>query len=329
MKKLVTIIVPIYNVEKYLNECIESILNQTYKNIEVVLVDDGSTDNSDEIIDEYTKKDSRIVAIHKKNEGVSSARNDGLKIARGEYICFADADDILMEDYVEYMYNMIERDKSDIALTKKMFSNFNNKQIKNDKQEIYSGEDTAIDIMLYNIPIGVYCKMFKKNFIEKENIRFLSDIYIGEGFNFNVKAFQKAQKVSIGYRKIYFYRRNNETSATTIFSYEKWKNGLKAIDVIKDNFSIKSKKTILAWHFAKWRTNVDVYSLLITSNTKQKYRELYDNCKKIGKKDAIYAFINPTALKEKMRAILMVFCPKLIPTLVIERRKKYSVDIKN
>lgn len=329
MEKLVTIIVPVYNVEKYLSKCIDSIIEQSYKNLEIILIDDGSTDMSGKIIDEYVKKDGRIISIHKKNGGVSSARNEGLKIAKGEYICFADADDYLMKDYVEYMYNMIEKDKSDIALTKKMFSNFDNKQTENDKKEIYTGEKTAIDIMVYNIPIGVYCKMFKKSLLEDNKIRFFTDIYIGEGFNFNVKAFQNANKVSIGYKKIYFYRRDNETSATTKFSMKKWENGLKAIDVMKENFSIKSRDMMKAWNFARWRTNVDVYSLLITSNSVSEYKAFYQNCKKIGKKYAYYAFITPTSKKEKIRAILMMFYPKALPKLVIARRKKYSVNVKN
>ena len=90
---LVSIVVPIYNVEKYLKKCIDSIINQTYKNIEIILVDDGSTDNCGKICDEYTKTDNRIVVIHKKNGGLSDARNAGLDIAKGKYIAFVDSDD--------------------------------------------------------------------------------------------------------------------------------------------------------------------------------------------------------------------------------------------
>ena len=329
MGDLITIIVPIYNVGKYLDKCIESILNQTYKNIEIILVNDGSIDNSREIIEKYKKSDKRIKAIHKENEGVSSARNTGLDIATGKYICFADGDDYLMPDYIEYLYSMIKKNKTEIALTKLMFSNFDNNQSLEDIQELYTGEKTAIDIMLYNIPIGVYCKMFSKEFLDNNNIRFFTDIYIGEGFNFNVKAFQRAKNVSIGYRKIYYYRRDNETSATTKFSKEKWINGLKAIDVMKENFFISNTRTINAWNFAKWRTNVDIYSLLVTSKTYKENKELYKSVKKIGKRNAYYAFKNPTSKKEKFRAIMMMTLPKMIPYLVIKRREKYSVKVNN
>ena len=102
---LVSVIVPIYNVEKYLEKCIESIVNQTYKNLEIILVDDGSPDNCPAICDEWAQKDSRIKVIHKKNGGLSSARNAGLEVSNGEYISFVDSDDWLDENTFEEVYN--------------------------------------------------------------------------------------------------------------------------------------------------------------------------------------------------------------------------------
>lgn len=112
----VSIIVPIYNVEKYLSKCIESILYQTYKNIEIILVNDGSLDNSAQICDEYAKKDDRIIVIHKANGGVSSARNAGIDIATGKYIGFVDPDDYIENNMYELMVNKIEKYKADIAI---------------------------------------------------------------------------------------------------------------------------------------------------------------------------------------------------------------------
>lgn len=101
---LISVIVPVYNVEKYLHKCINSILNQTYKNLEIILIDDGSTDNSGKICDEYALKDNRIKVIHKENGGLSSARNAGLDICSGDYIGFVDSDDYIAEDMYEYLY---------------------------------------------------------------------------------------------------------------------------------------------------------------------------------------------------------------------------------
>ena len=110
-KELVSIIIPVYNVEQYLNKCIESIINQTYPNIEVILIDDGSKDLSGKICDNYAKKDSRIKVIHKKNEGVSCARNDGVKNSKGKYVFFIDSDDYIDIDAIEKMIDEIDKDE--------------------------------------------------------------------------------------------------------------------------------------------------------------------------------------------------------------------------
>lgn len=101
----VSVIVPIYNVEKYIGKCILSIIEQTYKNIEIILVDDGSLDDSGNIADEYATRDNRIKVIHKANAGVSAARNSGLDAATGDFVCFSDGDDYVMPNYVEHLLN--------------------------------------------------------------------------------------------------------------------------------------------------------------------------------------------------------------------------------
>lgn len=112
---LISVIVPIYNVEAYLRRCIDSILCQTYKNIEIVLIDDGSTDNSPSICEDYKKIDKRVKTIHKENGGLSSARNRGIDEAHGQYLCFIDSDDVISQDYVSYLYSLCKDYKCDIA----------------------------------------------------------------------------------------------------------------------------------------------------------------------------------------------------------------------
>ena len=111
----ISIIVPVYNVEKYLKYCVNSILSQTYKNFEIILVDDGSTDSSGKMCDDFASKDNRIKVIHKKNGGLSSARNEALKIASGDYIGFIDSDDCIVPDFYEYLYNLMKKHNADIA----------------------------------------------------------------------------------------------------------------------------------------------------------------------------------------------------------------------
>lgn len=114
-KDLISIIVPIFNVEKYLDHCISSILDQTYKNVEIILVNDGSTDNCPVMCDQYAIYDSRIKVVHKINEGVSSARNVGLDMATGKYVTFVDSDDSVTEDYIEVLYNALKKTNSQIS----------------------------------------------------------------------------------------------------------------------------------------------------------------------------------------------------------------------
>ena len=113
--KLVTVVVPVYNVEKYLDECVESIVSQTYANFEIILVDDGSTDLSGEICDKWKAKDDRIKTIHKQNGGLSSARNAGLEAAKGDYISFIDSDDYITVDYLEVLVNALEKENADFT----------------------------------------------------------------------------------------------------------------------------------------------------------------------------------------------------------------------
>ena len=116
--ELISVIVPIYNVEKYMRNCIDSIINQTYKNLEIILVDDGSTDNSGKISDEYKNKDKRIKVLHKKNGGLSDARNKGLELSTGEYVLFIDSDDYIDRRMIEILYNNMKETNADISICK-------------------------------------------------------------------------------------------------------------------------------------------------------------------------------------------------------------------
>ncbi|MEE3427352.1 MAG: glycosyltransferase [Ruminococcus sp.] len=115
MSGKISVIIPIYKVEAYLDRCVESVINQTYKNLEIILVDDGSPDNCPKMCDEWAKTDNRIVVIHKKNGGLSDARNTGMKVAKGEYISFIDSDDYISLDFFETLLSVTEKEESDIA----------------------------------------------------------------------------------------------------------------------------------------------------------------------------------------------------------------------
>lgn len=130
MDPLISVIVPIYNVEKYLRKCIESIINQSYKNLEIILVDDGSTDSCGSICDEYAKIDKRIKVIHKENGGLSDARNMGIEAAGGDYLMFIDGDDYINEKMAEILYQRIKKDNTDLAMCNLFIVDEKGKDIK-------------------------------------------------------------------------------------------------------------------------------------------------------------------------------------------------------
>lgn len=194
---MVSIIVPIYNVEQYLEKCIDSIINQTLKDIEIILVDDGSPDNCGQICDEYAKKDNRIKVIHKENGGLSSARNAGLKIATGEYIGFIDSDDYIELNMYEELYNIAKENNIDIVSC-----NYNRiaKEIR--KSEIYLPANKVIikneinDLIKksnYNKMLWyVWKALYKREIIEK--INFIEKPII-EDTPFNLEAYLKSNSI--------------------------------------------------------------------------------------------------------------------------------------
>ena len=327
---LISVIVPVYNDERFLQPCIDSIINQSYSKLEIILVDDGSTDNSPKILDEFSAKDNRIKVYHKKNTGVSDTRNYGIERATGEYICFSDADDILAKDYVKYLYSLILKYNAQISLTLQMFGTFDRKQVETVIENVISGENAAEKILTYNIPIGVYSKLFNAKFLKSQKVQFDTDLFIGEGFNYNFDAFVKAQKVAISNRKIYFYRRDNNASATTKFSMKKWENGLFAIKKIRNKIESHSSSNLLkAWGFAWWRTNSDVYDAMVLARAKYKYPQIFKERKIIIKKWAYVAWKVPTSKQNRIRATIMMFCPNVIPFLMKVRDRRYNVKRDN
>lgn len=155
---MISVIVPIYNVEKYLPTCIESILNQTYKDLEVLLIDDGSTDNSGRICDEYAQRDSRCIAIHQSNKGVATVRNTGLNQATGDYITFIDSDDYIHPQMIEILYKSITIGNYDFSIVA-------HKQVWRYIQENSIGNGEKIELTQEDLMKGLYNHFFNNNII--------------------------------------------------------------------------------------------------------------------------------------------------------------------
>ncbi len=318
---LVSIIVPIFNAEQYLVKCIESILNQTYSNIELILVDDGSIDSSSTIIDNYAMKDSRIKVVHKKNEGVSTSRNVGLDIATGTYVTFADADDEMKTDCVEYLLNLITENQTNVAYTDKLFTDYHMKQGKNNSVQIISGEDAAERIILETYNVGVYCKIFRLDFLNKHKIRFFKNVFIGEGLNFNTLAYQYAKQVAVGHRKIYYYRTDNANSAMSKFNIKKCEMAVNAIIILQSNLIISSKKLNKACMFDLWNVHKGMLHWMMKAGAQKDYPEIYQEYCRYAHKNAYLAFTVPCSLKNKIEALLCMVSPKIEPILIAVKRK--------
>ena len=173
--KKVSVIVPIYNVEKYIGKCVDSIRNQDYPNIEIILVDDGSPDKSPQIIDEMASNDDRIKVIHEKNGGVSSARNRGIAAATGEYIMFVDGDDWVDDDYVSYFVDLIEKHGCDIGMDKNNY--MVEKTMSADKSYRVSAEKAIEWIYLGTLFVAVWNKIYKTSLLRESGV-LLSLIHI-------------------------------------------------------------------------------------------------------------------------------------------------------
>lgn len=170
--ELVSVIVPIYNVEKYLKRCLDSIVKQTYTNLEIILIDDGSPDRCGEICDIYEKEDRRILVIHKENGGVSEARNKGIDQATGRYIVFVDADDYIEEDMIEKLYCAVLKYDADIACCAQFMETEKKKKIQNDGPEFCENAEQILGHMLLfeHIDTGPCAKIYRSQLFS--NIRY-------------------------------------------------------------------------------------------------------------------------------------------------------------
>lgn len=209
---MVSIIVPIYNVEKYLDKCVESLINQTYSEIEIILVDDGSKDSCAEICDFYATKDSRITVIHQENRGLSVARNRGIECAKGEWLLFVDGDDYVEPRFVECLYHEVLVSDVDIAICNYVARDESGKSINRSSYSVVPSMapiDNVEALLLFeNKQYGtffdvVWNKIFRKKLFA--NIRFPEGISLIEDISIIPELFYKADKISIIEDKMYNY----------------------------------------------------------------------------------------------------------------------------
>lgn len=231
--KLVSVIIPVYNVKKYAYQCISSVINQTYKNLEIILVDDGSTDGSGNICDSFGELDNRIKVIHKKNSGLGLSRNAGLDLASGDYIYFIDSDDFISEDIIQKLMSEISTYQLDTIIGGYIRTNEEGKELYSKKYNSVIYRDNEVKTKLLpkligsspykkdSIRMSVWNVMFSKKVVKENNVKFVSERkYISEDIIWDMDYYNKAKKVKLVNYDGYYYRvRSN--SLTKQFNYEK------------------------------------------------------------------------------------------------------------
>ncbi len=274
-KSKVSIIIPLYNVEKYIAQCIESVLNQNYTNYEMIVVNDGSTDSSVAIVKQYAENDSRIELINQKNSGVSAARNNGLKKATGDYVVFIDADDFVAPDFLDYMLDLCGRYGSDFCLSQNAFTQTGEKQIATDNIRLLNSEQAVALLLSPRVIVGCWNKIYRREFLVENGLEFSASLFYGEGLNFITRVADKSNSVCVGDRKVYYYRRNNETSATTSFNIEKMRNGDAALDRIRLEIKANSQRIDDMFYLHKALFSLGAISRIINNKVKATYKSDY------------------------------------------------------
>lgn len=300
--ELILIVLPIYNVEKYLTKCIETVINQTYKNIEVILVDDGSTDSSSKICDEFKKKDGRIKVIHKKNGGLSDARNIGLEIAKGKYVGFIDSDDYIEKNMFEILYNKIIKYDADVVKCEYAYNNSNiangtlnikeDKFIKKEEFEPLFYDKFFVDMNVHNL----WDQMFKKELIVDCLSYINTDITMGDDLEINIQLFKNIRNILFIPDVLYHYSYNCDSISNNskIVNIKK-----KIVDITKsyyhayesiEEYNVKDKIRYKQGVLKKLLDEVNNYQIDLIGNLRNKNESIkylkwyyfeYEDMKKI------------------------------------------------
>lgn len=239
MIKKITVIVPIYNVEKYLEKCILSIINQTMKDLEIILINDGSTDKSNLICEKYKNIDERIKYISRENKGCGYTRNEGIRLAKSKYIAFVDPDDYLEIDVYEKLYKKIEEKGSDLCICGYKMIRENKICFYSIDEELAEKSDIYLKSVMY---ISVWNKLYKTKIIKNNGIYFPENIKISEDVVFNFKYYLKLNKIAVVNENLYNYFVRDDSITK---NYKNYLDAFKALDCISKLFKTQKKDRLL------------------------------------------------------------------------------------
>ena len=287
--ELISIIVPVYKVEKYLNKCINSILDQTYQNIEIILVDDGGKDKCPMICDEYAKIDQRVKVIHQENRGLSGARNVGIEMAKGEYLIFVDSDDTIEKTLVKDLYECAKKNNTPIAICGRRYV-FEDGTIickqPDNIEKTFDFKDAIIEMNKFDLfDMSAWAKIYKHDIFEK--IRF-PEGKLSEDYFIMYKLIELSGKVSYISKPLYNYmQRDNSISRNKNINHDFIEAAKKQLEDLEDKYP-DLKETL---HIAYASANLTVLDFYIKNEVKcpkEKIREF----RNVVKENIIYIKIN-------------------------------------
>ena len=302
MRDIVSVIVPIYKVEEYLEECIGSIVNQSYRDLEIILIDDGSPDKCPNICDTWGKKDSRIKVIHKKNGGLSDARNAGLNICSGKYIAFVDSDDMIRPNMIELLMSTLKREKADICACN-INCIYPDKEISWGTNRYTVGNSERMLGMLYSdseFPVCVWNKVYKRELFD--TIRFPKGKTCEDAFTMYL-LLHKAQRIVQITDALYCYRIRSDSIMTSSFSKrsmdeeEAWRMNYEFMRV---HYPILKKK---AYTFYLQSVNILIHKIKIEQRSQ--FSEEYEYLRTILLRNSFFMlFLSSASLKYRIRYLL-------------------------
>lgn len=326
MNPKVSVIVPIYNVEKYLERCLESLLNQSLQEIEIILIDDGSTDNSRLICDKYAKQDNRIIVVHKQNQGLGMARNTGLELASGEYVVFIDSDDFIEKNAYQEMYDMIKAENAEMLITnyyeyvtrtckkKEMRTICDAKTVEGEKIKNLACQMVGSSPFGKNeddIGMSVWKNMYFRKFIEENRIRFYSEReYVSEDAIFQLMSVPKMKKVMLSTNCYYYYCQNDNQSLSTTFresKFEEYKKLYqKEYELLKTNRIVEAGKYYIATTFLG-NIRAHIKQLSLSQYSKKKKKELIEKIEKDTMVQTVLEWYpyNSTSIKQRLFSIAL------------------------
>lgn len=322
MKELVSVIVPIYNAERYMKPCIDSIRNQSYTNIEIILVDDGSTDGGPSICDTYKEMDSRIQVIHKKNGGVSAARNAGLEAANGTYLSFVDADDTISQVMIEKLVQAMEKYPIELSICGFSMISQSGEIIGSTKQqEQFLTQEEALCYMFeeYDFQMAIWNKLYLRSIIEENKLRFHEQITHGEDGLWLCMYLTKCQKAYWTGEPYYDYLQvedsaMNKMQSSKRFDYRQL-SALESLDLMFPQLKEIHPVVLEAFwaHYTGISIGLMIYALRLVPDDRRLIRELKENIKRYRR-----SFLKSSKYrkKDKVTALMLSTCPNLLKNIL-------------